>query len=473
MQRAGRFSHDCLTGDFPGVKRITVLCGSGNNGGDGYVVAALAQANGYATCVYALGEPKTPDATSARRHAEQQGCEIIECSGEPDLSDVISASELIVDAMLGTGVDRDIDDYLARVIGWINNARAPVLSCDMPTGLNSDTGAIMGACVMADVTTTFIALKAGLFTGQGKAVSGKIRYGGLGVSRKDMAPTPPQAKRISRASIAAIARPRSETAHKGSCGYAAILGGSPGMLGAVIMAGKAACRIGAGRVRVFTNPAHSEQLALFCPELLTRGCTGQDSLISELAGMDVVALGPGLGQDSWARGLFCQAMQAGKPMVIDADGLNILALDNDKCENRVLTPHPGEAARLLDCAVAEIERDRFAAAREIVDCFGGVCVLKGAGTLVAAADQLTRLCDRGNAGQATAGMGDVLTGVIAGLIAQGYSLFDSACLGVWLHASAADNVAASQGAIGMMASDLLPQIQILHNKILYEPETGP
>jgi len=243
-----------------------------------------------------------------------------------------------------------------------------------------------------------------------------------------------------------------------------VIGGAPGMLGAVLMAGKAAYRVGAGRVKVFTHPHHASQLALVCPELLTNDVESGNTDLN-LSHFQAVALGPGLSQDEWARLQFNQVLQTNSPLVIDADGLNLLAAEELRSENWILTPHPGEAARLLKCTSSDIQSNRFDAVNQIVSQYGGVCVLKGSGTLVAQRGRVTQVCNKGNSGQATAGMGDVLTGCIVGLLAQGYKPFDAACLGVWLHSSAADACARKQGKIGIMATDLFAELQIIHNQL--------
>lgn len=467
MSRAGQFTFDCIFQQYPDVRHMVILCGSGNNGGDGYIVAGLASNSGISASVYAYGPPTTDDSVSARAYAEKQGSDIYDCLDKPDLSEKLSAADVIVDALLGTGVDREVSGYLAQIISWVNHSKKPVFACDIPTGLNSDTGRVMGHCIAASATPTFIALKAGLFTGSGKAQSGHVRFSNLGVSADHYSSSKPCALLLNRRMLSAIVHQRIETAHKGITGYSGIAGGAPGMTGAVIMAASAAYRSGCGRVMVLTHPDHSSNLALAVPEILTHGCSAGSDASRQISQFNAIAVGPGLGQTRWAMYLFNQVMQSGLPMVVDADGLNLLSSNKARSDNWILTPHPGEAARLLNCSTADIQNDRFAAAGEIVNQYGGVCVLKGSGTLVAADDRLTRVCRAGNSGQATAGMGDVLTGCIVGFVAQGYELFDAACLGTWCHSAAADCEALSSGKIGIMATDLLRPIQKLHNELLH------
>lgn len=466
MSRAGRFSFGCIRERFPDAGRMVILCGTGNNGGDGYIVAGLAAECGIEASVLAYGAPATPDAIAASEFAAGKGAEIAVCDHKPDLSEQLKATDLIVDALLGTGVDREISGYLATIIGWVNACDTPVVACDIPTGLNSDTGRVMGHCITANATQTFITLKAGLFTGSGKAQSGIVQFSDLGVAAEYYHGNQPSAILIDPRRLAKLIRPRSESAHKGTTGYAAIIGGAPGMTGAILMAGSAAYRTGCGRVKAITHIEHASTLALACPELLTLGCDEATGISDRLGEFNTIAVGPGLGQTLWARRVFSQALDSRLPLVIDADGLNLLSKNRHKRSHWILTPHPGEASRLLNCTTADIQNDRYAAAREISDEYGGVCVLKGSGTLIAAQDRLTHVCQAGNAGQATAGMGDVLTGCIAGFLAQGYDLFDAACLGTWCHASAADSIAGQNGQIGMMATDLLIPIQKMHNELI-------
>ncbi|MHB8744604.1 MAG: NAD(P)H-hydrate dehydratase, partial [Sulfuricaulis sp.] len=239
-----------------------------------------------------------------------------------------------------------------------------------------------------------------------------------------------------------------------------------GMPGSVHLAGEAAYRAGAGLVMLATHPDHASQISTTRPELIVYGVTSAEELRPLLSRADVIAAGPGLGQGAWGNALFGAALDTSTPMVVDADALNILAADPLMHRDWILTPHPGEAARLLGMSTPEIQADRFAAVRELVASYGGVCVLKGSGTLVASLySDVISVCDRGNPGMASGGMGDVLTGTIAGLWAQGLAAADAANLGVWLHATAGDDVAAA-GEIGMLASDLAPFIRARLNRLV-------
>ncbi|MEN8133507.1 MAG: NAD(P)H-hydrate dehydratase, partial [Pseudomonadota bacterium] len=267
----------------------------------------------------------------------------------------------------------------------------------------------------------------------------------------------PAAQRIDPQRYDGLLRPRERNSNKGRFGHVLVIGGERGMSGAARMAGEAAARTGAGLVSVATRDCHASMLNLTVPELMVRGVESADALAPLLERATVIAIGPGLGQTEWSRSLLEAVLHLPHPMVVDADALNLLATDPRESDQWVLTPHPGEAARLLHCDTETIQSDRYAAAASLQQRYGGVCVLKGAGTLVASKERVA-VCNTGNPGMASGGMGDVLTGVIAGLLAQGLSPVDAAELGVWVHGAAGD-AAAAQGERGMLASDLFPHLR--------------
>jgi NAD(P)H-hydrate epimerase len=348
----------------------------------------------------------------------------------------------------------------------INASRLPVLAVDVPSGLNADTGHVMGAAVRASATMSFIGLKAGLFTGAGREHAGEIYFNDLDVPPAIYAAVPALVRRLTEQSLYGLMPARRRDMHKGDAGHVLVIGGDRGMPGAARLAGEAAYRAGAGLVMLATHPEHAAHISSACPELIVYGVATPQELRPLLARADVIAAGPGLGRGEWGDALFGAALDTKLPMVVDADALNTLATDPLMHADWILTPHPGEAARMLGMPKAEIQADRFAAVHELVASFGGVCVLKGAGTLVASLyDGVVSVCDRGNPGMASGGMGDVLTGVIAGLRAQGLISPVAARLGVWLHAAAGDDAAAS-GQIGMLASDLFPHIRSRLNRLV-------
>ena len=465
MQRAGEAAFRLLMLRWPRARAIAIVCGPGNNGGDGYVLARLAREAGMLPWVLTLGDSAAVkgDAASMRDAARASGV-----MDEPFLPDMLADCDVIVDALFGTGLERPVTGEWREAIEAVNASRRPVLAIDIPSGLSADTGAVLGAAVRAETTLTFIALKAGLFTARGREYAGEIQFDDLGVPAEVYAEVPPLARRITSRSLRGLLARRARDAHKGSFGRVLAVGGAPGMPGAIRLCGEAAYRCGAGMVTLATHPGHAAAVNAARPELMAYPVPSIAALKPLLTRATVVALGPGLGRGAWGKRLFNSALAAKRSLVIDADGLFFfLAPSRRRRSDWVLTPHAGEAARLLGSSVEEIERDRFAAVRAISDKYGGVCVLKGAGTLIAAhGDPGIFLCDRGNPGMASGGMGDVLTGVIAALRAQGLSPMDAARLGVWVHASAGDLAATRGGEVGLLASDLLERLREVVNGVV-------
>jgi len=461
MERAGAVAFRQARERYPRTRRWRVACGPGNNGGDGYVVARLARAAGLdvTTLVVSTRQAGAGEAQVARSRWLESGGE------ERRLDDQsLDNADLLIDALFGTGVERPLDDVWCNAVQRMNQHQLPIMAIDVPSGLHADSGEVMGAAVHAATTISFIGLKAGLFTGEGRTHAGQILFSDLGVPADVFHGLVPTARRITHNNLSGLLQPRLRHAHKGDAGHVLVVGGQPGMAGAVKLSGEAAYRAGAGLVTVATHPTHAEVAGIACPQLITAGINHPGDLKPLIERAGVVALGPGLGQSAWALGLFQWVIQQGVPLVLDADALNLLARHPHTGTDWILTPHPGEAARLLNCTVPDIQHDRFAAAHEIVARFGGVCVLKGNGTLVASAGGSPPwLCDRGNPVMATGGTGDVLTGIIAALRAQGLPAIDAARLGVWTHATAGD-VAARDGERGMMAQDLLAPIRTLLNE---------
>src|SRR5690606_7280815 len=337
-----------------------------------------------------------------------------------------------------------------------------VLALDIPSGLHGGSGAVLGCAVAATATVTFIAHKSGLFTGSGPALVGELELAGLGVPEAAFEGSDATARLIGRQRVAEMLPRRPRDAHKGHYGHVLVIGGDHGMGGAVRMAAEAAARVGAGLVTVATRPEHCVGLLAARPELMCRGVEGADELQPLLARASVVVLGPGLGRGAWSQALLQEVLRFDGPLVVDADGLNLLAEAPQRNDRWVLTPHPGEAGRLLGVDTAEIQQDRFAAARRLSKRYGGVVVLKGAGTVVHAPGALSAVNTTGNPGMASGGMGDVLSGVIGGLLAQGLAASDAAAVGVWIHGAAADR-AAADGERGLLALDLMQHLRELVN----------
>ncbi|MEX0975872.1 MAG: NAD(P)H-hydrate dehydratase [Woeseia sp.] len=459
MQRAAAAALDTATTACPAARIWQVVCGAGNNGGDGYVLARLAAERGIAVSVIAITPPDTlrGDAAVAYRDFTAAGGIAQPWDGILD-----SQANLIVDAILGSGQDRAVAGTFADAIEAINRHPASVLALDLPSGLGADDGIIFGHAVRADLTVTFVGLKAGLFLGHGPAHSGAVYFAGLGIPDSARATVTPMLRRIGDATICDALPPRKADAHKGDFGHAVIVGGSPGMAGAVSMCGQAALRCGAGRVSVLTYPGHCAPLLAACPELMCHEMDHQETRPAELARLlgcaAAVAVGPGLGTNDWGRTIWREVLRCERPLVVDADALNLLARAPTRCNRWILTPHPGEAGRLLGTSAAAVQADRLGALAALVSRYGGTVVLKGAGTLVSSLNGVPWLCTAGNPGMATAGMGDILTGVIVALLAQGMSQEVAAIVAAGVHSRAAD-AAAGKVPRGMLATDLLPQLR--------------
>lgn len=452
MERAAQAALDVLRRRWPAARRLVVLCGPGNNGGDGFLLAALARAAGLQASVVATSESSPGDAALARQRFLDEG-------GSTASGDPLPAADVYVDGLFGSGLNRAPSGDAAGLITALNAAGRPVLALDVPSGLDADTGQPFEPCVRAAATVCFVAWKRGLFTAKGADCSGALELAMLDIPAGARAAVEPDAFLMSPRALPA----RDKDSNKGRYGHVLAVGGDLGAGGAVRLCGEAAARLGAGLVSVATREANVAALLAGRPELMPHGVHVPRNLDPLLARASVLAVGPGLGQDDWGRGLWLAALDAGKPTVLDADGLNLLARSpRDLPERVVLTPHPGEAARLLGGSVDEVQGDRFAAVRTLAGKYRAVVVLKGEGSLVANPEGRVAVCPWGNPGMASGGMGDVLTGVIAGLMAQQLDPWDAACLGVGLHARAGD-LAARAGERGLLASDLFPYLRALVN----------
>ena len=455
MTRAAEAALDAALNKYPQAARWQVICGSGNNGGDGYVLARLAAARGIDVAVLAMSSPESlqGDAATAWRNFVAAGGAVEAYAGALDAS-----AELLVDALLGSGLEREVAGPYAELVGAINRHAASTLALDIPSGLHADTGAVMGTAVRADLTVTFVGLKCGLFLGGGPACVGELIFADLGIPADCYAAQSPALRRIGSELISSLLPRRPRDAHKGDFGHVLIVGGGPGMPGAVRLCGEAALRSGAGLVSIATHPAHHATIASGRPELMCLPVESAAELEPLVARATTIAVGPGLGTGDWSRSMFDAVMEAATPLVVDADALNLLCESGLRRPDWVLTPHPGEAARLLECTTSEVQAERQLALTQIAERYGGSAVLKGAGSLVTAAAGANWLCTAGNPGMAAPGMGDVLTGIIAAMRAQGLSAEMAAVAGVYLHARAGD-AAARAGERGLLASDLLQELR--------------
>lgn len=450
MKRAGRAAYRWLRYRYPRARGITVYCGSGNNGGDGYVVAALALQAGMVVHLVNVGEAKSDTAGRALADFLSAGGVLSGFNdGERPEGDVV------VDALLGTGLERAPAGRYGRAVELINESGRPVLALDIPSGLHADTGQILAPCIRADATATFIGRKLGCLTADGPAVSGRLVFDDLDVPAGIYQHVQPVARVIDPRAWAERIGARPATAHKGDAGRVLIVGGNRGMPGAPCLSARAAHRSGAGLVYLATRHGAGE-LVPNTPESMATEIRAPGDIAPMFEHADVIAVGPGLGRDDWARGVWESVLASQRPLVVDADALYWLAHKPARREDWILTPHPGEAASLLDTSTRAVQSDRVKAAQALQARFGGVVVLKGPGTLVSG--RVLHLCDRGNPGMASGGMGDVLTGVIAALLGQGLPAEDAACYGVWCHATAADR-ASERGLVGLTAGDVIDALR--------------
>jgi NAD(P)H-hydrate epimerase len=447
-----------LRSRWPRALKICVVSGGGNNGGDGYVLARFAQAAGLAVTVLAAVAPERlrGDARLAWEEFRSSGGRIVPYDA------AALEGEVVVDALLGTGLNDPVRAPLAQVIEQINSSGQPVLSLDVPSGLNADSGAVMGAAVSADCTISFVALKTGLFLNAGPERAGRLLFDDLGVVVPDEPRFGPVLERLAEIDVLRALPPRERDANKGDFGRVLMIGGGPGMPGALRLAGEACLRTGAGLVTVATWPENLTAIVAARPELIVHGVRTAEELEPLLQAASVLAIGPGLSRTPWARALLQRALAAPLPLVIDADALNLIAEQHLRAPpGAVLTPHPGEAARLLGVSPQQIQDDRLTALGLLCDAHpGAVIVLKGAGTLIGrhATDAhqtavVPGLCERGNPGMAAAGMGDVLTGAIAGILAQCADPWLAARAGVMAHALSGDELARERER-GILALEL-------------------
>ena len=451
MKRTGHAAFNCLRNAWPEVKKITVLAGTGNNAGDGYLLAAEAAQQGLGVQLWQMGDLAglTKEAAQAVVIAKAAGVFIQEYE--------LGASfdgEVIVDALLGIGFHGPLKRLYAEVIHDLNKSGRLVLSIDVPSGLDAETGAIPGNAVNASVTITFIGVKRGMVTGEGATVSGHIIVDDLQLPASLLDRVTWRCQSIDDRAQKILLPRRPLNCHKKQFGQVLVVGGNVGYAGAVHMASMAAMRVGAGMVTIATHPLHAAVLDVALSEVMCRGISKARQLDDLLEQTDVIVVGPGLGSDNWSVEVLKKILTSELPMVVDADALRFVAKKEMRRDNWVLTPHPGEAGLLLQETPVYVQRDRYSAVEKIQKKHGGVCVLKGAGTLILGEGGMTHVCREGNPGMATAGMGDVLSGVIAGLIAQGLSLEQAASLGVLFHARAADATARVYGERGLMATDL-------------------
>ena len=460
MERAGTAAFALVQRRWPQVRTLVVVCGTGNNGGDGFVLARLAAEAGLDVRVLLLGDSNHLQGDALAAFQRLQSVDIEPVAFDADL---LTLCDLVVDAILGIGLQGPVEGERRQAIDALNQTGLPILALDIPSGLNADTGEVQGVALKASVTLSFVGIKRGLYAGQAPDYCGEIAFDNLSLPDTVYATQAVEAQRMQYDDFKPLLVPRERNAHKGHFGHVLVIGGELGYTGAARMAGEAAARIGAGLVSIGTRASHAAGLNAGRPELMVHGLE-DDTTFQRLAERaNVIAIGPGLGQGEWGQQMLNLAIESGLPLVVDADALNILSQSPQQYRKWILTPHCGEAARMLGQSTQEIQRNRFAAVTTLQQSYGGIAILKGAGTLVAHTQSPIFLCSAGNPGMASGGMGDVLTGVIAGLLAQGIGLQDAACLGVCLHAAAGDAAAKAAGERGLLATDLMSWVRRLAN----------
>ncbi len=466
MERAGTAVFNNIRQYYPSAHRILVIAGKGNNGGDGYIVARLAHQAGInvKVVVDAKREQIQGDALQALKFLEQCSVAIYFDLSTAKKVDFIAdyQGELIVDCLFGIGFRGELSPALITLIEAINNKNCLRVAVDVPSGLNADLGVVTPTAVKADLTITLIAYKQGLLTGQAANYVGELVLETLAINTAFAQLQSAECFRQNTDSLPLL-RKRLPASHKGSIGMMLAVGGDSTFTGAICLTCEVALRAGAALVSVCCHEYSRNILLSRQPELMVvANCSQTLASTSVLAKVKSVVLGPGLGRGAWSEQLFNTVINLSQAKVIDADALYFLAQQPIFSNNWVLTPHPGEAAALLNCSVAEVELDRFFAVREIAKRYGGICVLKGAGTLISDGTTIW-VNTTGNAGMTSGGMGDVLSGIIGALILQTTDLFQAARLGVYIHGRAADIIAKKHGQIGILASDLYPEVQRLIN----------
>jgi ADP-dependent NAD(P)H-hydrate dehydratase / NAD(P)H-hydrate epimerase len=480
MENAGREAARVFRSHFPATagRTVGVLAGRGNNGGDGHVIARCLAGGGYPVTVFLLGtaDRVQGDAAANLRLLPALGIPLIELPDEGAFdrhAPRMREADVWVDAVFGIGLRQAVGGLFRKAIEFVNGTGHPVLSVDMPSGLDADTGLPLGACVRARVTVTFGFPKIGLMVYPGAEFAGTVEVVDIGIPGPVADAVAPRQRLLTPDAVRRMLPARPADAHKGSTGHLLVVGGSPGKTGAAAMTATAALRVGAGLVTVATAAALNPVMETLVLEAMTApladggtgrlGAAAREELAALGRGKSCLAVGPGLGMAPETGELVRGLVRSGAaPLVIDADGLNHLAGHLDTLDGRpapvVLTPHPGEMARLMGMEVTDVQRDRVGCARRLATGRGVHVVLKGARTVVAHPDGGVFLNPTGNPGMASGGMGDVLTGAIAGLICQGVAPAEAARAGVYLHGAAADHLAAHVGLRGYLAGEVMREL---------------
>jgi len=480
MENAGRGAARVLMKNFPELtsKRVAIAAGRGNNGGDGFVIARYLAYAGVSVTVYLLSESSrlSGDAADNFNLLASLGISVKEITNEENFNQVkteMAHHQLWVDAIFGTGLNSDVKGFFKSVINYINELNIPALSVDIPSGLHADSAKPCGACIRADITVTFAFAKIGHIQLPGADYTGELHIIDIGIPPHIVENVPPQHHLITKDTVKSLIIPRACDIHKGGTGHVLVLAGSPGKTGAAALAAMSALRSGAGLVTLGIPEKLNSVVESQALEVMTIALAGTetgalsdasiDTVLSLLENKKCLAFGPGIGTHPKTKQLVMRLIrECPVPMIIDADGLNNLADNPEILNNRksevILTPHPGEMARMLNTTPKNVQENRISSARKFSEKYNVHLVLKGARTLIAHPDGHVFINPTGNPGMASAGMGDVLTGMIAGFVSQGYSPGTAAHLAVYLHGDAADKVAVLKGPYGYISSDIMDKL---------------
>ena len=473
MQMAAEFSLDVILSEFNPVEELIIFCSKGKNSGDGFLLGSFAKEFGLKVTVVMSNAPNELKGVSKKAFAEMKESKVKTVSNKSIEKLKVSDKAVIVDALIGTGLKGNLRKNIKDSILALNKlgVKLPVLSLDIPSGVNPDTGNVDDICVYADITATFVAQKKGCFTSIGKKASGEVIYSDLEIPKRIFSAVASSSYVVDYEDSISRVVYREQDAHKGNFGHVLVIGGDKGLGGAGLLSSRAAVYSGAGLTSLVTRPEHVIASLVSCPEVMVKGVDSGQDLEEHLVKPNVIAIGPGLGQSAWSEQMvqrvFWEAEKRDISVIMDADALNLLTtlkLSSNLPQKLILTPHPGEASRLLNTTVTEIESDRFSAAAKIQKKFNATVVLKGSGTIIcnqSSGTQKWGICGSGNPGMATGGMGDVLTGIIAGILAQGLTLKDAAEAGVDLHAKAADQASLEFGEAGLTSSDVINELRYL------------
>ncbi|HEY6010171.1 MAG TPA: NAD(P)H-hydrate dehydratase [Nitrospirota bacterium] len=455
--------------------RVGILCGKGNNGGDGFALARRLAIRGVAVRVALLASfaAVKGEARVNLKILRKMDVEIVQNASPRFVNDLIAWSDIMVDALLGVGISAPLTGAYARAVNMLNASGRPVVAVDIPSGIDADTGEVMGVAVRADLTVTMALLKLGLALHPGAQYAGTVRVADIGIPGEVIEKEKISVGLIDSGSVWGLMGPRRADAHKGDFGHLLVVAGSPGKAGAAVMAARSALRCGTGLVSIATPNSQVPVIQAHLAEAMcvpsaesiegTLGMGSEEELLAVTNRMNACAIGPGLStHHETVRAVRNLIQRISVPAVIDADGLNALAGFTDILKRvrppLVLTPHPGEMGRLAGISSDEVQRDRIGVASAFAKKFNVTLVLKGANTIVASPAGSVSINATGNPGMATAGTGDSLTGMIGGFLAQGYHAYEAACLGVYIHGSAGDRAVKEKGEAGMIAGDLIEKI---------------